>query len=134
MKLNPQIFREYDIRGTVDTDLSVEFAYLLGRAYASLARENGKNNIGVGHDCRDSSPGGPTPSVEVSLTRELTLPLSAWAQRQCSTTRSMHVSLVAAFKLLAPIVPPDMNGFKLCLGTHTLSGEQIQDLFSAATS
>jgi phosphomannomutase/phosphoglucomutase len=24
--------------------------------------------------------------------------------------------------------PPDMNGFKLCLGTHTLSGEEIQDL------
>ena len=51
MKLNPQVFREYDVRGFVDTDLSDEFAYHLGRAYAALVK--GKGNpalpVAVGH-------------------------------------------------------------------------------------
>ena len=57
MKINPVIFREYDIRGTVDTELSPEFAHVLGRAYAVLAIENNLNRIGIGYDCRLSSPG-----------------------------------------------------------------------------
>ena len=130
MKLNPQIFREYDIRGTVDKDLSVEFAYLLGRAYASLARENGKNNIGVGHDCRESSPGyadaicrGLTDEgIDVTFIGMGPTPMLYYAIYACE--------LGGGIQITGSHNPPDMNGFKLCLGTHTLSGEQIQDLFS----
>jgi phosphomannomutase/phosphoglucomutase len=50
MKINPVIFREYDIRGTVDTELTPEFARILGRAYATLAIENNMNRIGIGYD------------------------------------------------------------------------------------
>jgi phosphomannomutase len=55
MHINPVIFREYDIRGTVGTELSPEFARILGRAYGTLASEHGLNRIAVGHDCRRPS-------------------------------------------------------------------------------
>lgn len=128
MKLNPQIFREYDIRGIVDEDLTPEFAYLLGRAYASLAHDHNLNNIVVGHDCRLSSPKyatelargineegldclfigmGPTPQVYYTIFAK---------------------SLGGGIQVTGSHNPPNMNGFKICLGTKTLTGAEIQDL------
>jgi phosphomannomutase / phosphoglucomutase len=37
-KINPEIFREYDIRGLAETDLSPCFTYLLGRAFGLYFR------------------------------------------------------------------------------------------------
>lgn len=128
MKINPQIFREYDIRGTVDKDLSEEFAFQLGRAYGELAREKGKDNIAIGFDCRLSSEPyakalargvadsgrkviisgmGPTPQVYYAIYSR---------------------NLGGGIQVTGSHNPPDMNGFKICLGTNALCGAEIQDL------
>lgn len=52
------IFKTYDIRGLVDTELSPEFAYHLGRAFATFIRRElgGKApTVAVGYDMRPSS-------------------------------------------------------------------------------
>lgn len=131
-QINPEVFREYDIRGTVDKDLSPQFAYLLGRAYASLAKDSGKNRIGIGHDCRLSSPAyaealgqglsdeginvvhfgeGPTPQLYYSV---------------------FSKKLGGGIQVTGSHNPPDMNGFKILLGEKTLSGVAIQDLKARA--
>ena len=56
MKLPNNIFRQYDIRGLVGTELSEDLAYLIGRAYARLAKEAQQDNIAIGYDCRETSP------------------------------------------------------------------------------
>ncbi|MBV8451652.1 MAG: phosphomannomutase, partial [Deltaproteobacteria bacterium] len=53
--MNPQVFREYDIRGIVQNDFDDEFVINLGRAYATILIEAGKYNITLGRDCRLSS-------------------------------------------------------------------------------
>jgi len=127
--LNPQIFREYDIRGTVDEDLSTDFAYLLGRSYAELANAQGKVKIAISHDCRLSSPEyaqalargmkdgglkvffcgmGPTPQLYFAI---------------------FHYELDGGIQVTGSHNPPDMNGFKICLGKKTLSGESIQQIY-----
>ena len=45
--VNPQIFREYDIRGIADRDFDVEFAELLGRTFGTLASERGAKRVSV---------------------------------------------------------------------------------------
>ena len=128
MHINPRIFREYDIRGYVEKDLSESFAYVLGRAYAELCLDSKKAEIAIGWDCRPSSPGyahalgkgiadggvsvqligmGPTPQLYFSI---------------------FHGNLGGGIQVTGSHNPSDMNGFKMCLGTQTLSGEQIQDL------
>lgn len=130
MKLNKEVFREYDIRGTVGTDLSEEFAHLLGRAFGELAREHSLNSIGVGFDCRLSSPGyakalasglnasgvdavlygmGPTPQLYFAVYKD---------------------NLGGGIQVTGSHNPPDMNGFKLLLGKRTLAGNDIQDLYN----
>ena len=54
--INPLIFREYDIRGTVDRDLNPETVNLLGKGIGTLLRRAGKSRMVVGRDNRLSSP------------------------------------------------------------------------------
>jgi phosphomannomutase/phosphoglucomutase len=52
------IFRQNDIRGIVDRDLTVEAAHAIGRAYAALMRDRGvRGEVAVG---RDNRPSGTT--------------------------------------------------------------------------
>ena len=53
--MNPQVFREYDIRGVVEDDFDDDFIVDLGRAYATMLIEAGKNTMTLGRDCRLSS-------------------------------------------------------------------------------
>jgi len=53
-KISPGIFREYDIRGLVDKDLTEEAVELIGRGLGTLVREKGGKSVAVGHDCRES--------------------------------------------------------------------------------
>lgn len=130
MNLNPQIFREYDIRGTVEKDLSEDFAFLLGRAYGERCKEQGYDNIGVGHDCRLTSP---------SYARALMSGISTMGVRSIYTgmgpTPQLYFSIFAkqlggGIQVTGSHNPSDMNGFKICLGKHTLSGADIKDLES----
>ena len=54
--INPSIFREYDIRGVYEKDLSEDLAYTLGKSYGSYIRKYNSNKVLVGHDNRLSSP------------------------------------------------------------------------------
>ena len=127
-RINTVIFREYDIRGMVGTDLSEDFAYLLGKAYASVAREQNKQGIAIGRDCRQSSEpyaaalarGITDGGIDVTLTGMGPTPQVYFAL--------FEKGFGGAIQVTGSHNPADMNGFKLCLGTHTLSGADIQDL------
>ena len=126
--INPNIFREYDIRGNVDTDLTSEFAFLLGRAYAGLAIENGKNNISIGYDCRNSSPSYAEALANGIVAEGLNAEILGMGP-----TPQLYFSLFSrnfggGIMVTGSHNPPSMNGFKICLGQQTLSGADIQDL------
>lgn len=132
MKINPHIFREYDIRGTVDVDLSEEFAYVLGRAYAALAKEHHKQRIAVGYDCRHSSE----PYAQ-ALARGLSEEGLDVLMTGMGPTPQLYYAVYSAelgggIQITGSHNPPDMNGFKLLLGNETLAAEAIQDLKNRA--
>ena len=55
-KIDPVIFRGYDIRGLVDKQLNPDVYYTFGRAYATWLTQRRIKECVVGHDCRLSSP------------------------------------------------------------------------------
>ncbi len=128
MQINPVIFREYDIRGTVGTELSDEFARILGRAYGTLARENGLNRIGVGHDCRLSSPGYARALAEGIADEGLDVVISGEGPTPQLYFSVFNQDLGGGIQVTGSHNPPDMNGFKILLGKQTLSGSEIQNL------
>ncbi len=128
MRVNPVIFREYDIRGTVDKELNEEFARLLGRAYATLAKEHGENRIGIGHDCRLSSPGYAQALAKGLAEGGVDAVLTGMGPTPQLYYSVFANNLGGGIQVTGSHNPPDMNGFKILLGKQTLSGPQIQDL------
>jgi phosphomannomutase/phosphoglucomutase len=129
LTINPKIFREYDIRGTVDVDLSTDFAYLLGRAYAQLAKENGVKLVAIGHDCRLTSD-----AYAKALIRGLNDDQIETVETGMGPTPQLYFAvynsnLGGGIQVTGSHNPSNMNGFKICLGKKTLSGKEIQDLY-----
>jgi len=126
--MNPVIFREYDIRGIADTDFDTDFAFTLGRAYGTYAREQGKKRVAVGRDCRLTSDkyaaalrGGLCASgLEVLDVGVCPTPLLYFSL--------FHYDLDGGIQVTGSHNPPDQNGFKICLGKATIHGEEVQAL------
>ena len=56
-RMNPQIFREYDIRGLVDKDLTELVVEKVGRGLGTLVRRDGGRWIVVGATAENHRPG-----------------------------------------------------------------------------
>ena len=54
--MNPNIFREYDIRGIVGEHLIEDTVAVLGKAIGTFFHQNGARRIAIGYDARASSP------------------------------------------------------------------------------
>ena len=52
MKINPFVFRNYDIRGMVPEDLDAKKVEAIGKAYGTLLRRRKIRQAVVGRDCR----------------------------------------------------------------------------------
>ena len=55
-RINPFIFRAYDVRGKVGIDITPEVFAEVGRAYGTLVRRRGGRAVAVGMDNRTTSP------------------------------------------------------------------------------
>lgn len=126
--MNPGIFREYDIRGVVDTDLTDEFVFLLGQSYATYLSRKGKRRIVLGRDGRLSSPrlrelllgGLVSGGLEVLDIGLVPTPVFYFSL--------FHLDRDGGMMITGSHNPPNFNGFKICVGKDTLYGEQIQEL------
>jgi phosphomannomutase/phosphoglucomutase len=132
MQINPVIFREYDIRGTVDTELNEEFARVLGRAYGALCLMRSPNakgqKIGVGRDCRLSSPGYAQALAEGIADQGLDVVLTGMGPTPQLYFAVFTHDLDGGIQVTGSHNPADMNGFKILIGKDTLSGPDIQTL------
>lgn len=128
MKMNPSIFREYDIRGVTSVDYDEAFVQTLGRAYGTLLRRDNITRVAVGRDCRITSPayhavlksGILSAGVDVVDIGECPSPLMYFSV--------FHLDLMGGIQVTGSHNPPDHNGFKIMIGKSTIHGEGIQEL------
>lgn len=132
--MNPNIFREYDIRGIVGEHLTDETVATLGRAVGTFFNRSGARRIAVGFDARVSSPGfrdllvkGLNESgCDALLIGRVPTPVLYYSV--FTTEVDGGVMITGSHN------PPDHNGFKICLGKQTLYGSQIQQIKEIAFS
>ncbi len=128
MGFNPNVFREYDIRGIVNRDLTEDFVYLLGKGCGTYFSENKVKTIALGRDCRLSSPsfrdrfleGITETGCHVIDVGVVPTPLLYFAL--------FNLKVEGGIQITGSHNPPDNNGFKVCLGTSTIYGEEIQKI------
>lgn len=121
------VFRDYDIRGIADSQITPEFALRLGKAIGSIILQNGHTAIYIGRDGRLSSPqlaealeaGLLSTGCNVINLGEITTPVLNFAVHHCGQS-SCGIMVTASHN------PAVYNGFKIIIQRQVISGKALQ--------
>ncbi len=126
-QFDPEVLREYDIRGIVDKNITENTAYTIGRIFGYVVyKKLNSNNISLGYDGRLTSPklykalsiglkdsGANVKSIGICPT-----PMLYFADYYLKTD--------AALMITGSHNPSEYNGFKMVVNKHSFFSENIQ--------
>jgi phosphomannomutase/phosphoglucomutase len=127
-EINQEIFREYDIRGIVDKDLSPDIVYHLGRAIGTYAIKHNLRRITVGRDCRLSSESYQEAVTDGLLSTGLDIIDIGLCATPMLYFSIRYLNMDGGVMITGSHNPPNFNGFKICMGPDTIYGDNIQEL------
>lgn len=123
--MNPEIFREYDIRGIADSELSSDVVRKIGSAFAGYIK---KGPIAISGDIRISTERIRADLISSILDCRIdvidlgVLPTSLFYFFVHQNNTPGGIQITASHN------PKEYNGFKLCRGKDTLFGEEIREI------
>lgn len=128
MSVPSNIFREYDLRGNADTELTNENVLAVSRAYGAFLRQNGVSRATVGGDVRLSTERIRAAVIQGLLESGIcvidlgvvTTPMLYWSFFKYSCDGGIMVT--------GSHNPKNMNGLKLGFRKATLYGADIQHI------
>lgn len=130
MKVPRSVFRQYDIRGVIDRELTPAFAEALGRAFASMvtALVERPPVIAVGRDNRPS--GG---ALAAALRRGIVAAGGTALDIGMVPTPALYFAVEAlgtdaGVQVTGSHNPPEFNGFKMVAGGEAVHGDRILEL------
>ena len=130
MNIPSSIFKAYDIRGIVETELTPEIVKLIGRAVGSESIDKGERGVVVGRDGRLTGPelsealisGLIESGCHVVNIGMVPSPVVYFAT--CTKAASSGVMITGSHN------PAEYNGLKIMVAGETLSAEKIQSLYT----
>jgi phosphomannomutase/phosphoglucomutase len=132
--VNTNIFREYDIRGTVGDQLTDQTVATLGSSIGTFFARNGARRIAIGYDARKSSPGFSDILTRGFNECGIDVVLIGMVPTPVLYHTVFTKDVDGGVMITGSHNPPDHNGFKICLGKATLFGSQIQEIKDIALS
>ena len=126
--MESEIFREYDIRGTVGETLDVDGALKIGKGFGTYLKGYGGKTVVVGRDNRLSSfdlqqatiAGVLSTGCQVIDVGQLPTPAFYFSV--------IHLKADGGMVVTASHNPPQYNGFKMRRGEDAVFGEEIQKI------
>jgi len=135
MKIDPTVFREYDIRGMEDKELTDDAIRAIASSYGTFLKKRGVSRVVIGHDNRKTSERFYQIGIEslkktgmevIGIGMCLT-PMMYWAQ--------YHFESKGGLMVTASHNPVGWNGVKLALGySYTLIGPEVEEIKKVAES
>jgi len=126
--MNPNIFREYDIRGRAPDELNQETIYRLGLSIGTYYRDRGTQKIVLGRDCRLSSPELGEAILKGLIETGMNVVNVGMIPTPLLYFSLFHFDLDGGIQITGSHNPPEYNGFKICHGKTTIHGEEIQKI------
>jgi len=126
--INPNIFREYDIRGIAEKDLTNETIELIGKAFGTFLGRKGLKKFTVGRDVRLSSEriknalikGINATGCDVIDIGEVPTPVLYFS--------IVHLNAGGGVMVTGSHNPIEFNGLKMSEGIASIYGKDIQKL------
>lgn len=126
--LNENIFRAYDIRGIFGSEITLDTAYLIGRAFGTRLIQLGKNKTIIGYDNRESSvpifkmlsKGITDCGIDIFNLGLVTSPMYYYSW--------MLFNIDSGIMITASHNPKEYNGFKMSFnGLYNCYGDDIKE-------
>jgi phosphomannomutase / phosphoglucomutase len=124
--MNPEIYREYDIRGVIGEDIAEDEFITMGRGFGTYFRGLGKRRILLARDCRLTSPMISEEVTEGLMSTGCDVLDSGICPTPTFYFGVRHLEADGGLMITASHNPPQYNGFKICRGYDTIYGEEIQ--------
>lgn len=124
--MNPEIYREYDIRAVVGEDIKEDEFVTMGRGFGTYFKGLGKNRIVLARDCRLSSPMIREEVMEGLISTGCDVLDGGICPTPTFYFGVRHLKADGGLMITASHNPPHYNGFKICRGYDTIYGEEIQ--------
>ena len=83
--MNPEIFREYDIRGIAGKDMTEDDVLIIGKAVGTYLKQRGHTQLNVGRDCRTTSDSYSEKIIEGLLSTGCDVVISVYARHRFFT-------------------------------------------------
>lgn len=126
--MNPEIFREYDIRGRAEIDFDEADVLRLGRAIGTFLRRNACSRVAVGRDCRLTSDVYANQLIRGMISTGCHVKDIGVCSSPVLYFAIGHLKLDGGVMVTASHNPRDDNGFKICIGQDSIHGDQIQTI------
>lgn len=124
--LNPQMFREYDIRGIAGKDMDAPDVVLIGKGIGTYLRRQGNTDITVGRDCRVTSDLYSEKLIQGLLSTGCHVVDIGVCPTPVGYFSIRHLNKQGNIMVTASHNPPEYNGFKISSGVDSVFGDQLQ--------
>ena len=128
MQINPQIFREYDIRGVVNKDLTPDIVRKIGQGFGTLMTRSGRRDLVVGRDGRLSSKDFAEALIQGLISTGCNVVDIGLCPTPVYYFSIFHLDKDGGMMVTGSHNPPEFNGFKVSVGKSTIFGKEIQNL------
>ena len=126
--MNPDIFREYDIRGIAGKDFTEEDVILIGKGVGTYLRQHGRTKLTVGRDCRLTSDAYAARIIEGLRSTGCDVTDIGICPTPVFYFSIKHLDKEGGVMVTASHNPPDHNGFKLCIDSDSIFGKEIKKI------
>lgn len=128
--MEDKIFRKYDIRGKIGSDLPIEEVYNFGRAlsYYLKSKEPKLSTIAVAMDGRTHSPALKEELIKALLDSGINVIFIGICPTPLLHFATHNLNVEAGIMITASHNPPEYNGFKIILNKESLKEKEILEL------
>lgn len=126
--INGAIFRQYDIRGVVDIDLTTDTVYQIGKGFGTYLRNLDKKTVVIGGDARLSTPILKEHFIKGLLETGCDVTDIGLAGTPVLYYAIWKLNMDGGAMMTASHNPSQYNGIKLNLGLSSVFAEELQNV------
>ncbi len=123
------IFKAYDIRGVVGSELTIPVVRKIGQAIGTMALSQMQKTICVGYDGRLSSPDLSATLIDGLLSTGIDVINIGLCTTPMLYFSNFNQATGTGVMITGSHNPPEYNGFKIVINEKTLISDDIQNLY-----
>ncbi|MBU4318715.1 MAG: phosphomannomutase/phosphoglucomutase [Proteobacteria bacterium] len=126
--MNPEIFREYDIRGIAGKDMTDQEVFILGKGIGTYLKRKGCSKLNVGRDCRLTSDTYARKMIQGLRASGCDVKDLGVCPTPVFYFSIQHLKQQGGVMVTASHNPKEYNGFKVCKNLDSVYGEELKKI------